>query len=194
MNWFYYTMIFGSLPIGLRFVISLSASTEHIPLFSLADFAFWGIMLNTAAIANATNQKQTSFDLIVGIVSTALTHIVFLVAIYCIVLFPAVNQSFMWCVGLFILASSLLLSYGTTDRKFMITVQDALETANTKDEMHPLMAEYTEMLEKRIRNGETVTFGDDIVEFFDSNGYEFNSETMEFRLRKPEKPWSVVEE
>ena len=86
MNWLYYSIIFGSLPMGLRSVISLSSSSEQIPLFALTDFAFWGIMLNTAAIANATNQKQYSHDLVNGIVSATLTHIVLLTAVYCIAL------------------------------------------------------------------------------------------------------------
>jgi len=173
MNWLYYTMIFGSMPIGLRLVISLSASTEQIPLVSLTDFAFLGIMLNTAAIANATNQKLYSPDLIGGVVSAALTHIVLLVAIYCIALFPAVTPFVMWFVGLPIIASSLLLSYWTTNREFMISVQLAFEAANAKEEMHPLMKAYMESIEKRVLNGENPPLGDGMVEFFDSYGYEY---------------------
>ena len=192
LNWFYYTIIFGSLPIVFRFIASLSS--EHIPLFSLADFAFWGIMLNTAAIANITNQKNTSTDLIVGTVMTALTHIVVFVAIYCLALFPDIYQAILWVFGSIALASSLLLSYSTTDNDFMLRTQVTLEAANAKEEMHPLMREYIEEIEKRIMDGKNPNESEGIIDYFDSIGYECDREKMEFRPKKNAKRWRVVDD
>ena len=184
MNWLYYTMIFGSLPIAIRFVVSISASSEQIPLFSLADFAFWGIMLNTAAIANATSQKKASPDLIGGIVTAALTHIVLLVAVYCIALFPAVSQIVVWCVAVPIFASSFFLSYLTTDREFLLSVQKTFEMATKRERLHPLMKAYLKTIEDRIARGENPAEGEGMVEFFDSHGLEIDFAAKKIRKKK----------
>ena len=119
MNWLYCTMIFGSLPIAIRFIVSLSVPNEQIPLFHVADFAFWGIMFNIAAITNVSTIKKASSDLIISVVAIAIVYIVFFVTLYCIVLFPSVNQGVAaWCAVLFVLATSVFISHCTTDRQF----------------------------------------------------------------------------
>ena len=183
MNWLYCTIIFGSLPIVIRLIVSLSASDSQIPLFSLSDFAFWGIMFNIAAITNATHMKKVSSDLIVGIVSVAIIHIVLFVTIYCIALFPSINHGVLWTIGTVILISSFIFSHETTDREFMHSIQMALEMANTRDKMHPIMKEYLKHIDERIKHGENPKEGEGIVEFFDSYGLDIDPNTLQIRRK-----------
>ena len=185
MNWLYCTMFFGSLPIAIRFIISLSASGEQIPLFALSDFAFFGIMFNIAAITNATNLKRASADLIVTVVSSAIIHIVLLVAVYSVALFPSVNPIVLWVIVSFVLTSSVILSYLTTNRTFLQDVQNALATANAREEIPTIYLSYLDYVEAYNRNGEDLGKNpwEDFTERLAKCGLEYDFEADKIRVK-----------
>ena len=185
MNWLYCTMIFGSLPIVIRFIASLSTSGEQIALFALSDFAFFGIMFNIAAIANVSTLKRASADLILCVAFNAVVFITLLVAIYTAALLPNINQCFLWVVVSLVLIISVILSYSTTDRKFLQDVQSAFEIANVREEIPTVYLSYLDMMEECRRNGEEPDKDpwEDWTERLARCGLEYDPESDKIRVK-----------
>jgi len=182
MHWLYYTMIFGLLPIVIRCIVSLSVLDERIPLFSLADFAFFGIMLNIAAITNVTNLKKTIPHVIVFVVSIAIVHIAFLTTLYSIALFPEVKHSIVLVIAGIVLASSFLFLYATTDMNLLLSLQMASEMADIKDTLHPLKQAYMEQTIDLTLQGIKPQEGD-WEKYLDALGHEEDPVTKEIRRK-----------
>ena len=127
INWLYYTLVFGSLPIVLRF--ALSTSSADIPPVSVGDAVFFGIMLNGAAVANVAAMKKPVADVLLGIFVLSAMNSIGLAAIYCADLFVGLNVvlATSLCALLFF---SLLLSWGTTNSTDLVQLQRAFNTAN----------------------------------------------------------------
>ena len=173
------------MPIAIRFVVGHAVTNEQIPLFALADLAFWGIMLNTAAIANVTNNKNANSELTTGVVTIALTHIVFLVTIYCIALFPMVAQTFIWVFAVFVLLSSFLFSACTISKEFLSDVEYGLDLANAKDEIRPSILSFVNYLEAKRKKGEVPEFSDEMKFLTEAAGYSYDPNTMTVTKTSP---------
>ena len=185
MNWLYYTIIFGSLPIAIRIVVAFATSSGQVDLFAPADFAFYGIMLNTAAIANVTAGKKYSPDLIAGVMTVAITHIVLLVSIYCVALFPDISKAATLAIGFIVLASSLLFSYLTIDREFMSDIKMGFDMANARDAINPFVLSCMDLLDEQRKSGEKPNLGEDAIFLLDKNGYRLDPETMNIVKKSP---------
>ena len=184
MNWLYYTIIFGSLPIAIRIVVAFATSSGQVDLFAPADFAFYGIMLNTAAIANVTAGKKYSPDLIAGVMAVAITHIVLMVAIYCVALFPEISKAATLAIGFIVLVSSFLFSLITTSKNLMSDIDAGLDVANKRDDVDPLILALNDMLATQTKEG-NAEMGDGFRKALSDFGYELDEGSGYFVKKTP---------
>lgn len=187
LNWMYYTMIFGALPLVIRLIVSFADPSGRIDHCSLSDFAFWGIMFNIAAISNATSHKEMQPSLFSSVVTLSLIQISFFVAIYCISILPDLKLLVAWFICIPLLIISIIFSYLTTDNEFMVSIRMALEEADVIEKMHPLQRAYLQQLQDRMMNGEDILHMDEaegLREFLEPFGFDLDEKNMKIVPKK----------
>ena len=156
-----FTVFCGAMPVLMRLFIA--SGEEGLPLVSLSDFAFFGIMLNTGMIWSLGSNKwvgRESFSVFLGMSSLL---IMILVAIFALSIKP--NAALIpWIAVSIIILLSLGLSYLATHDRFLYALQDALTFADLVAEQHPLMQKFVREQLQSVVHGPRTTDDPDLCE------------------------------
>ena len=128
------TFLFGSLPLIVRFIIAVSAPDgSDIDLFSLADLAFLGIMINIASVNSITNCNLISKNVLFVFTAASIGLIVLFVAVYAVSVLPGFKLCLPTFVCFLLLLASFRIALAASDTDTLLWWQRAIDNADHLD-------------------------------------------------------------
>ena len=167
LQWLVFTLLFGALPILLRFTIVGPGMHSDLDWFVLTDFIFLGLILNASAVSSVF-AEQTAPRVYRMIVFFAALFGIVLIAFYCADV-RGERPYAAWPGVLVVDILALALSYFTTSSKDIATLEKELED---KEDMYVYTKPFRDHVfacERRAKNGEEIDVHEEFAPFLENS-------------------------
>ena len=147
-HWLCFAVGFGAFPLVLRIGLATAEAGENIPMFAISDIAFWGLILNTAAMAHINPDRLPKVYFLVAPFAVFLSGV--MAAVYGITLvFPPGTA--LWALAVCGFLASFVLSFLTSVRPWMDSLQHVLDVADKLAVLPPALRRETVALFEKAR-------------------------------------------